>query len=123
LRYPRVWFGLGWAMVVGVIAGSLVPGGVAIVSDIDDKIVHFSSYFLLMIWFAGLYRQHRHYLGIATILVALGAILDILQGGVARRQFDVFDIAANSMGVLLGLGLAMFVVGGWCMRVERWMLK
>jgi VanZ family protein len=110
-------------MLVAVIAGSLVPGGVAIVSDLNDKIVHFSSYFLLMTWFAGLYRRHRHYLGIATILVALGAILDMLQGGVARRQFDVLDIAANSIGVLVGLGLAMLLLGGWCIRVERWVLK
>jgi VanZ family protein len=85
--------------------------------------VHFSSYFLLTIWFCGLYDKRRNYIVIAAVLIGLGALLDLLQGATSTRHFDIYDILANTIGVLLGFVLALVLVGGWCQTVERWLTE
>ena len=77
LRFPRLWLGMGWLLVLGVCVGSLLPGPV-LHSLSHDKLVHFGSYFVLTVWFCGLYSKPRHYIAIAAVLIALGAALDLL---------------------------------------------
>ena len=52
-------------------------------------------------------------------LVALGVGLDLLQGLTATRTLDPADMAANTVGVLIGLALSQTILHGWCQRVER----
>ncbi len=118
LRYPWIWATLGWLLVVGVIVGSLVPARMLHAITIGDKHLHAASYFLLMVWFAGLYPRSRHLL-IALVLFALGALLDMLQATTATRTFDLYDILADGIGVAVGLAVSLWVTGGWCQRVER----
>lgn len=118
LRFPWVWLSAGWMLVAGVVIGSLVPGGAVAALEVEDKLVHAGSYCLLMIWFAGLYERRRHVV-IALGVLALGAGLDVLQGAVSSRSFEWFDIAANGVGVAVGLGLSLWLLGGWCARIER----
>jgi VanZ family protein len=42
------------------------------------------------------------------ILVIFGATLELLQYYVPNRSFDLIDIAANTLGVLLGMILANY---------------
>lgn len=118
LRYPWVWSILGWLLVACVTAGSVLPGGVVRGFPASDKLVHGVSYFLLMIWFAGLYQRRRHGL-IALTLLALGVGLEFIQGRIAYRYFDPADLLANAVGVLIGLALSVWALAGWCQRVER----
>jgi VanZ family protein len=118
LRFPWVWLTGGWLLVLGVIVGSLVPGEMLHAITISDKVMHAGTYFLLMVWFAGLYPRARHLL-IAVTLIGLGIALDVAQGGTATRTFDVLDILADTVGVAVGLVLSMVLLGGWCQRVER----
>ncbi len=118
LRYPWLWLALGWALVLGVVVGSLVPASMIKAITVNDKIMHAGSYFLLMVWFGGLYRRSRHP-WIAVTLVVLGAALDLLQLDTATRDFELMDIAADGLGVALGLVLTMLVLEGWCQRLER----
>ncbi|HEX6999235.1 MAG TPA: VanZ family protein [Gammaproteobacteria bacterium] len=121
LRYPWVWLALGWALVVTVCVGSLVPGKVLQGVSISDKLMHAGSYCVLMVWFAGLYRRKVHWL-IALTLFLLGLGLDLLQGRTATRSFDLLDVGANAGGVLFGLALSLWLLEGWCQRVERRLL-
>jgi VanZ family protein len=122
LRYPTTWALLGWLLVVGVATGSLLPGPVvAQVMSYNDKLMHASSYFVLMVWFGGLYPRGKH-LRIAVALLGLGVALDLLQGLTATRSLDIFDIAANTVGLVLGLVLSMSLLEGWCQRLERRLL-
>jgi VanZ family protein len=118
LRFPWVWWGLGWLLVAGVTAASLLPGHWVATLALRDKALHAGSYFLLMIWFAGLYRRERH-LWIALLLLGLGFALDLAQGASRTRSFELADVAANAGGILVGLVLARFVFEGWCRRIER----
>jgi VanZ family protein len=119
LRYPRVWWSLGWLLVAGVCFGSLLPGNLLPTPDVSDKVQHAGSYFLLMVWFSGLFSRGRDVLAVAVLLFLLGLLLDILQGAFTRRTFDLLDVAANGGGILIGFVLARLVLAGWCERVER----
>ena len=120
LRFGKVWLGLGGLMVVFVIVGSLLPNGpLPFELDVNDKLLHFSAYLSLMLWFSGMYGRNSQYLLIALILIALGVGLDYLQIFIERRFFDKYDILANIVGTTIGFLMASFLIGGWCRRVER----
>jgi VanZ family protein len=118
LRFPWLWWALGWLLVAGVTVGSLIPGTWLPTFSLRDKVVHAGTYCLLMIWFSGLYRRERHWI-IALLLIALGFLLDLAQAPSATRSFDLADVAANAGGILLGLVLARYIFEGWCRRVEQ----
>jgi VanZ family protein len=123
LRFPKFWSVFGWLLVVTVIVGSLIPGPlIAQAVDISDKLQHAGAYFLLMVWFAGFYRRAL-YPVIAAVLMGLGIGLDLLQGLTETRSFDWHDIAMNSVGVVLGFAASLFLLGGWCQRVEQRLLS
>jgi VanZ family protein len=118
LRYPWLWWALGWLLVASVIFGSLGPSGLLPDISPSDKLLHFGSYLVLMIWFSGLYRRERH-IFIALLLFALGFLLDFAQGASPYRVFDWRDVAANAGGILAGLLLSRYALEGWCRRVEQ----
>jgi VanZ family protein len=110
--------------VLGVCIGSVLPDrtldrllhGL----DVPDKIEHVASYFLLMIWFAGLYSR-RSYAVIALTLAALGAALEVVQGQLGYRTFDLLDLLADVVGIGGAWLLAATLLEGWCYRVERFL--
>jgi hypothetical protein len=118
LRYPWIWAGLGWALVIGVVVGSLIPGRMIPTVSLSDKIQHAGAYFLMMIWFAGLYRRKIHPI-IAAVLLLLGVALDLLQATTRTRSFELNDIAADALGILVGLALSFVLLEGWCQWLER----
>ena len=118
LRHPRVWAGVGWVLVVGVIVGSLLPGPALPSIGLSDKLEHALAYFLMMVWFAGLYRRTAHP-RIAVVLLLLGIALDLLQATTRTRSFEVYDIVADAVGIAIGLLLSFWLLEGWCQKLER----
>jgi hypothetical protein len=120
LRYPWAWLSLGSLLVIAVCVGSLMPAQMlqAAPFEIGDKLLHGGSYFVLMIWFAGLFPRQRHWL-VAAFLLALGAGLDVAQSRTVTRSFELEDIAADGVGILCGLMLSWSLLAGWCQRLER----
>jgi len=105
-------------LVIGVVVGSLLPGTLVDIVSINDKLRHASAYLMLMMWFAGLYRRALHPL-VGAVLTALGVGVEFLQGLTATRHLDVYDMAANCAGILVGLVLSVWFLEGWCQRLER----
>ena len=60
---------------------------------------------------------------LGVVLVALGLGLDLLQRLTETRQFDWNDVAMNCAGVVAGLLLSWWLLGGWCQRVEQRLLS
>jgi glycopeptide antibiotics resistance protein len=72
-----------------------------------------------MLWFCQLHRGHRPRLIIAAALVVFGLLIEILQGALtATRTADPVDLMADSVGVLVGWGLARAGFDGVLARVE-----
>jgi len=75
-----------------------------------DKVMHFGAYFVLAVfWLFALKNGKKR--GIPSLLVAiglvlLGVILEVMQGMfTSYRTFDWWDALANSLGVVVAVGL------------------
>ncbi len=121
LRFPWLWRVPGWVLVGGVIFGSVAPGNMLQAVPGPDEFQHAGSYFVLTVWFAGLYARSR--LGaIAVMSLTLGLAMEMIQGQLSYRGFDYEDLLANFIGILVACGLSYWFLAGWCQRVEQWLL-
>jgi VanZ family protein len=118
LRLARAWLLVGWGGVLAAFAVSLWPGGVPLPVDVWDKVQHGLGYFVLTLWFTGLYPREK-YLRIAAACFLLGLAIEGLQGLSATRTMEFADVLANTTGIAAALALAYVLVGGWAMHLER----
>ena len=118
LRFPRLWLGLGWLLVLATVTFSLMPAPPEGPTLINDKVLHASIYFVLASWFAGIYLSSR-YLRIAVLLLLLGGAIELLQLVGGARMGEWLDMLANAAGILAGLVLARLGLAGWCGWMER----
>jgi VanZ family protein len=89
-------------MVAAIVWLSLTPSPPALDFKAGDKLGHLAAYGALMLWFCHLYVQRKARLLYGLAFVAMGVGLEILQGMLGFRTYDVLDMIANSAGVLLG---------------------
>ena len=73
----------------------------------SDKVGHFIAYGGLMFWFCQLYRHTRTRLAYATGFIAMGIAIEFLQRATGYRSFEVMDMLADAIGVLLGWAAAL----------------
>ena len=107
LRRPRLWAALWGVAVAGVVVVCLVPPPPLALPPGSDKIEHFLAYFVLAGSAVQVYRRGRPLLVAGAGLVAVGLLVELLQGALtATRMADPADALANSVGVVTGLALA-----------------
>ncbi|MDD2720158.1 MAG: VanZ family protein [Gallionella sp.] len=122
LRYHTVWLTGGWLLVVLVVTLSLMPHPPEPLAFAHaDKLEHAASYATLSYWFCQLYRSAQ--LRVMALLVALGVLLEVLQGFTGYRFYDVLDMLANSSGVLLGWLIVRTPLGRLFAEFERLLLR
>ena len=95
----------GWALAAAIVWLSLTPSPPSV--EVSDKLGHFAAYGALMFWFCWLYRERRARTACAAGFIALGIGLEFAQGALGSRHFELYDMAANTLGVLLGWGAAI----------------
>lgn len=96
LKWLTAWRFGAWALVVAIWILSLIPPtGIPMPSS--DKSGHFIAYFVTMAWFILCYRSTTP---VAGALIAMGILLEFLQGLTGYRTFDPLDMLANSGGVI-----------------------
>ena len=98
----------GWAWAGAIVWLSLTPAPPEVDIAQGDKIGHFAAYGLLMFWFAQLYQGKARVL-YALGFIAMGVALEFIQGALGYRQYDVYDMSANAIGVLLGWVAALIL--------------
>jgi VanZ family protein len=101
LHWYKWWLALGWMMIGAVIYLSLTPHPLEIDVVQGDKMGHALAYLGMMIWFAQLYHRRLH-VWWAVGFIALGAVLEYLQGWSGYRDFEYLDMVADAVGVVLG---------------------
>lgn len=101
--------GVGWLMVAAIVWLSLAPSPPTLDVAFGDKLGHLAAYGGLMFWFCQLHAARNARLGHAAAFVALGIGLEFAQGATGYRSFEVMDMAANTLGVVLGWGAALIL--------------
>jgi VanZ family protein len=119
LRHPRLWLVSGWILVILAVIASLVPShDLPTLGGISDKWEHVVGYFVLTLWFAGIYPRARYPM-IGVALLVMGIVIEGLQGAMkVGREADLRDVYANVIGIACGLTLALAWLGGWAQRLE-----
>ena len=115
LTRPRLWRALGWLLVLAVIYLSLTPKPPATDIALGDKIGHLAAYGSLMAWWLQIHRRPER---LALLFVLMGLGLEILQSLTGYREGDIFDMAANTLGVGLGW-LTALLLPNWLARIDR----
>lgn len=119
LRYIKLWHYLGAIQVITLIylMWTSVPVNVE-VSHID-KLVHWLLFVILMSWYIQITRQgHGRSLSIIFITL-LGIGLEYMQALSPYRHFDYFDMLANLLGIVSGIGLMKFARLHYLYHIER----
>ena len=101
-----LWLAVGWAMVAAMAWLSLTPEPPGLDFEESDKVGHFLAYGGLMFWFSQLY-QKRIRVFYAFGFIAMGIGLELAQGQIGYRSYEIFDMYANTLGVLLGWAVAL----------------
>jgi len=123
LRWRALWVAMGWAIVAGIVWLSLTPSPPKLDFTMGDKVGHFVGYGTLMLWFCQLYGSRRARLAFAIGFVAMGIALEFIQRATGYRNFELLDMLANAIGVLLGWSAARFLGSGLLARVEAILVR
>lgn len=115
-RLAWLWWSIGTLLVLLDIVLSLAPSGAA-APLVPDKVTHFSTYFLLAFWFVSLAARKRF--TAVTAVIALGGVLELLQGLTPARQPEWLDLFANTAGALLAFCTVMLLPFNVFAVVER----
>ena len=129
LRFARRWHIASLVLLVVVLLSALMPvfwfwdnraGGIRWLENVD-KWLHAVTFLILALWFCGMVRRQRYAL-MALGLFAFGGLIEGCQYLVGYRTADATDLAANAIGLVIGLSIGLIGVGGWCQRLEkRWL--
>lgn len=124
MYYRQQWLALGIIYIGIILAGSLLR-----MPDINisyahtDKIIHFMLYFILVGWFVQLYKSIASRLIILAGAIALGMLIEFLQGMTSYRSFDYLDGLADAIGALCAFLLAGTSFDGLLARVDSWIYR
>ena len=106
LKYRKLWLilGFGWVcLVVYLSVADLTLPQVGF--DFSDKLNHLLAYGFLMGWFGQLVKSKPARLELMMGLCALGIAMELVQGVLPHRWFDVADAVANTTGILIAAAL------------------
>ena len=98
----RLAIAVGWAMVAAIVWLSLTPAPPKVDFQESDKVGHLLGYGGLMFWFSQLYASALARVSYGVGFIAMGIALELCQGALGYRTYEVIDMYANTLGVLLG---------------------
>ena len=109
MRMRRLHLAIGWALIGAILWLSLTPQPPQVDFEHSDKVGHFIAYGGLMLWFCQLYRASRARIICAAAFIAMGVAIEFMQGWTGYRSFEVYDMVADALGVILGWAVALLV--------------
>jgi VanZ family protein len=95
--------------VAAIVWLSVTPAPPQLDVEQGDKLQHLTAYAALMLWFALLYSGRNARLAYAAGFIAMGVGLEFVQRALGYRSFEVQDMVADGVGVLLGWAIALAV--------------
>jgi hypothetical protein len=122
MHFRRLWWALGLALVAAVVVLSLVPDPPhALPGDDNNWGGHLVAYGTMMGWCARLTPSGRARLALGVGFCLLGVGVEYAQRATGYRTFDVFDMVANSAGVLLGWLVSPPRAPNGISTLDRWL--
>ncbi len=95
----RLWWLLGWLQGLILLVATLWPEVILPGPEDSDKLIHALSFGWLMGWFSQVVIQRRWRL--VALLIAYGAVIELLQWLSGYRFGDWWDLLADAVGVVI----------------------
>jgi VanZ like family. len=118
LSHRRIWLSLGVVIIAAIWILSLIPSPPQIGFEGEDKVGHVVAYGVMMLWWSQILIRFRDRLIIAAAFVAMGILIEFVQGWTGLRTFEVADMIADANGVALGWCIACTPAGSALARFE-----
>ena len=122
LHFHQLWLVIGALLASAILILCLIPPSNKI-SSIEglDKVEHALAFLALTAWFAALIER-RGYWALSIMLLGLGVGIEIAQYLMALgRSAEIFDVIADTVGIILGVILSLSIHESWLQRIERWL--
>ena len=100
---------LFWPVLAYVLWGQLQPDVPPILQGINDKVLHFTAYFILGAMAGGAFRKRGKVKWAVLGLIVVGTGVEVVQAYVGRET-SFLDGVANGAGAIAGALLARFVL-------------
>jgi len=71
-----------------------------------------------MFWFCLLYARRASRIGYALLWIGMGIGLEFAQGQLGYRSYELFDMVANTLGVLIGWAFAFAIPAGLAQKLR-----
>ena len=119
LKFKPLWLVIGYALIAFVVVQSLTSSPVDMGVQFWDKSLHTVGYFILMGWFMQIYQSKNAKLFWGLFFIVMGVSLEFLQdlGGV--RYYEVNDMLANGLGVVIAWLLSYTIFSKCLYWVDR----
>lgn len=88
---------------------SLVPAPGAAFENVWDKLLHLSGWFVLTLALRVAWPRPRMPWWTIFSLLVYSLIIELLQEAVPNRQFELWDLVSNGIGILLAYSLSLLV--------------
>ena len=118
MRLRLVCVAAGWLLAAIIVWLSLTPAPPRIDIEQGDKIGHFVAYGSLMLWFCLLYARRAYRIAYGLLWICMGVGLEFIQGQLGYRTYEVYDMYANSLGVLIGWALSLAIPVGLAQKLR-----
>lgn len=106
--HRHLLLGLWLLLVAGVIIGSLEPQIHMPAIYQLDKLIHMSAYFIISALPTLLLSKPRWRITACLTILALGGLIEILQGMIPGRDASTMDFVADLLGVSAGYMAGLF---------------
>jgi VanZ family protein len=100
---------LFWPVLAYVLWGQLQPDVPLVLQSINDKILHFTAYFVLGAMAGGAVKDRAKVKWAVLGLIVVGAAVEVLQAYVGRET-SLLDGVTNGAGAITGALLARYVL-------------
>lgn len=118
LRLARLWWVIGWGMVLFIGVSCLEPARYVMDVHVWDKAEHALAFFGMSVWFGGLVRRSRYPM-VALAMLLFGGGIEIAQGAMGwGRDPDIRDFVADAVGITTAMILLYLGLGAWTRWVE-----
>ena len=109
MKLRALWLAIGWGLVAAILWLSVTPRPPDLGVEHGDKLGHFLAYGAVTLWFGQLYPRLATRAAYAAGFIAMGIALEFVQRWLGYRSFEVLDMVADAIGVVLGWTAASVV--------------
>lgn len=123
LKFKLVWLLIGYLMIAFVVQQTLTASPIGSGLNLSDKFLHTVGYFILMGWFMQIYQRPGAKIIFGVFFICMGVGLEFLQGLGGIRHYEINDMFANGLGVIIAWGLSYSRFSTTLYQFERLVLS